>query len=263
MNKSEPKYRKALNTDQLEVLVLLSKFRFGSNTLIADYFGKKDRSFVFKRLKILEDQGLIGKRFDSSYRIKGKPAAYYLKPDGARLLQDKLSADIKIKNLYKEATVSEEFVGHSLSLLKVYLELRRAYSDNLKFFAKNELAEYDYFPDPLPDAYIRLKTSQGEKQFFLELFHSYQPYYYKKRARFYMNYADEELWEGSDDLPIVLFVCDSTALRMRAYKQIAKINHDEGLTIALTDEVSFISGTGGLWELLDKPGEFKHLEAIS
>jgi len=73
MNKPESKHRRKLNDEQIEVLELLYKFRFGSNDLIAQYFGKKNRSFVFKRLSILLEQGLIGKRFDSSYRIKGKP----------------------------------------------------------------------------------------------------------------------------------------------------------------------------------------------
>ncbi len=79
--------RRKLNEGQLEVLDLLYKFRFGSNDLFALHFGKKDRSFVFKRMNILLEQGLLGKRFDSSYRIQGKPAAYYLAPDGARMLQ--------------------------------------------------------------------------------------------------------------------------------------------------------------------------------
>ena len=87
MNETVSKHRKKLNAEQLEVLELLHKFRFGSNNLFAQYFDKKDRSFVFKRLSILLEQGLIGKRFEPSYRLQGKPAAYYLTPTGARMLE--------------------------------------------------------------------------------------------------------------------------------------------------------------------------------
>ena len=121
----EQKHRKKLNAEQLEVLELLYKFRFGSNDLIAQYFGKKDRSFVFKRLSILLEQGLIGKRFDSSYRIQGKPAAYYLCPAGARKLQERNpDRPINIKAIYKDKTVSEQFIEHCFGVLQLYLQLK-------------------------------------------------------------------------------------------------------------------------------------------
>ena len=68
MDMSSPtsKYRWPLNDDQLETLELLYKFRYGSSDLIAQYFNKPNGNFVYKRLKILQDQGFIGKRFGTS-----------------------------------------------------------------------------------------------------------------------------------------------------------------------------------------------------
>src|SRR3981081_4633049 len=142
---NEPvKRRRKLNTKQLEVLELLYKFRFGSNDLFAEYFGKKDRSFVFNRLSILHERGLIGKRFEPSYRLQGKPAAYYLLPEGARMLKQYRGADdtdeVNIKGLYKDATVSEGFMGHCFSMFALYNQLTTQYGDDLDFLSKSDQA---------------------------------------------------------------------------------------------------------------------------
>jgi hypothetical protein len=225
MDKSEQKHRKKLNAEQLEVLELLYKFRFGSNDLIAQYFGKKDRSFVFKRLSILLEQGLIGKRFDSSYRIQGKPAAYYLTPAGARVLQGQHEEAINIKAIYKDKTVSDQFVRHSLDLLVVYNQLKAQYGDRFKFFTRANLnrEQFDYFPQPLPDAYIRLRLGGEEKQFFLDMFYDDQPFFAAARKiKRHVEYAESGEWdETGTNLPAALIVCESVGLQKRLLKRIA------------------------------------------
>jgi hypothetical protein len=227
---TEPKRRRKLNAEQLEVLMLLYKFRFGSNDLIAQYFGKKDRSFVFNRLKILQEQGLIGKRFDSSYRIKGKPAAYYLLPDGARLLQQaKPDKQINIKAIYKDKTVSEEFVGYCLSLFAIYIQLKAKHGDNLRFVTKPQLANYDYFEDFMPSAYIHLEVKRTEKEYFLEYLQSSQPFFAAiRKIKQYINYFDSGEWEAGTggDFPKVLLVCDGPSLKKRLVKKQDKILED-------------------------------------
>ncbi|HEU5187173.1 MAG TPA: replication-relaxation family protein [Candidatus Saccharimonadales bacterium] len=231
MDKSEQKHRKKLNTQQLEVLELLYKFRFGSNDLIAQYFGKKDRSFVFKRLSILLDQRLIGKRFDSSYRIKGKPAAYYLLPAGARALQEnRLDRPINIKAIYKDKTVSEDFVNYCFEVFSLYCQLKRTYGDSLKFIAKSQLANrYDYFEDFVPSVYVRLDVDGSEKHFFLEYLQNSKPFFtILRRLKQYIEYADSGEWEAgtNSDFPNVLLVCDSPSLQKRLLKKASSILED-------------------------------------
>ncbi|HJQ08922.1 MAG TPA: hypothetical protein VJ836_05580 [Candidatus Saccharimonadales bacterium] len=69
-HKPEPKYRKKLNQEQIAVLQLLYRFRFASNEQIAKHQEKKSNKFIQKRLKILEDQALIAKRYDKSTSLK-------------------------------------------------------------------------------------------------------------------------------------------------------------------------------------------------
>lgn len=258
MDKSEPKHRKKLNASQLEVLYLLYKFRFGSNDLFAQYFGKKDRSFVYKRLAILLDQELIGKRFESSYRIKGKPAAYYLEPEGARRLQEAKNIEINIKSLYKDKTVSEQFIRYRMELFAIYNQLRSQYGDALKFFTATELnkEEFDYFPHPLPDAYIRLKAGHKNKQFFLDVFHDDQPYFVAVRKILqYIKYDEDAEWSVTDtNLPTILALCESPSLAKRVQKRMAKALNDswsDKLGFAVTTKAALLSGEPAAWHRVD------------
>lgn len=232
MNKTETKHRRKLNDEQLEVLELLNKFRFGSNDLIAQYFGKKDRSFVFKRLKILLEQELIGKRFDSSYRIQGKPAAYYLTSKGARILQDRREPDekdeINLKAIYKNKALSEQFIRHCLDIFMFYNQLMEQYGQKLKFFTKADIYQYSYFPQPLPDAYMRLKTKKGEIQFLLELYDDSQPFFTAiRRIKQYIDYREEGEWAITEtDFPKILFVCESSSTQKRLIKRMVKALDD-------------------------------------
>jgi len=240
MDKLISKHRKKLNTEQIEVLGLLYKFRFGSNDLIARHFGKKDRSFVFKRLKILQEQGLIGKRFDSSYRIQGKPVAYYLLPAGARALQEhRTDTVVNIKAIYKDKTVSEEFIEYCLSIFGIYTQLKTRYGDSLCFFTKNQLTKYDYFSDFTPSVYIRLNTNGPEKDYFLEYLQSSKPFLTSmRRIKQYIDYSDGGEWEAgtNSEFPEVLLVCDKLALQNRLLKKSATVRAgaDDDLKIYVT-----------------------------
>lgn len=272
MDKSEQKHRKKLNAEQLEVLELLYKFRFGSNDLIAQYFGKKDRSFVFKRLSILLEQGLIGKRFDSSYRIQGKPAAYYLTPSGARALQKRREPGkpaINIKAIYKDKTVKDDFVRQCLDIFAVYNHLRAKHGDRLKFFTRANLnyEHFDYFPKPLPDAYMRLRTGEEEKQYFLNFYYDNQPFFKAvKRIQAHVEYAESGDWdETGTDLPTLLNVCESASLYKRIQKKVPKLIDDtwnEDTKSAITTKSELFSDSTAIWQSGEPEQPDKKLEEL-
>lgn len=256
MDKVEPKHRRKLNAEQLEVLELLRKFRFGSNDLFAQYFGKKDRSFVHKRLTILLEQGMIGKRFDSSYRIQGKPAAYYLTPTGARALQKQ----VNIKAIYKDKSVKDDFVRHSMDVFALYNWLKLQHGDRLKFFTKADLnqEQFGYFPQPLPDAYIRFRLGGEERQFFLDFYYDSQPFFTAvRRLKKYMEYAEGGEWEATGtSLPKLLAVCESEVLQKRLQKRSARSFTEyagDDLIFALTTKPELKSGETTIWQLAISP----------
>lgn len=261
-----PKHRK-LNEQQLDVLKLLHKFRFGTNDLFAQYFGKADRSFAYKRLKILHEQGLVGKRFDSSYRLQGKPAAYYLTPDGARRLQEARGIQISIKSIYKDKTVSEQFVERSLELFAIRNRLRSEHGNDLLFFTRANMnrEEYDYFPRPLPDAYIRLKES--DKHFFLDIFHDGEPSFVaKRRMKQYIKYDEDGDWAVTETaLPRVLVVCESQNLANRVQKYMTRALDDawdNEVLFAFTAKADLTGTEFAVWQRADESDEKLALQDI-
>lgn len=262
-----PKHRK-LNKQQLDVLKLLHKFRFGTNDLFAQYFGKADRSFAYKRLKILHEQGLVGKRFDSSYRLLGRPAAYYLTPDGARMLQEARGVQISIKSIYKDKTVSEQFVERSLELFAIRNQLHSDHGDDLLFFTRADMnrEEYDYFPRPLPDAYIRLRESG--KHFFLDIFHDGEPSFVsKRRIKQYIKYDEDGDWAITETgLPKVLVVCESSSLEKRVQKYALKALDDtwadSEVSFALVTKTELMSEELSVWQRADESNERLTLQNI-
>lgn len=268
MNKLVTKHRKKLNAEQVEVLDLLYKFRFGSNDLFAQYFGKKDRSFVFKRLSILLEQGLIGKRFDSSYRLRGKPAAYYLTPDGVRALQaHKPERIINVKAIYRDKTVSEDFADACLKVFSIYCRLKAEYGESLKFITNVQLSNYDYLSDFTPRAYIRLTIDGEEKDFFLEYWQTAKPFFtFLRRLKQYSDYYDAGEWEEGtgSDFPSVLLICDTSSLQKRLLKKSGGVLEDAGddlkFYIATEDEVK--QGKAALWTDLSDQEELFTLNQI-
>lgn len=264
-NTSEPKYRKKLNQEQLAVLNLLYTFRFASNEHIARYSGKKNAKHVQKRLKILEDQEYIAKRYDKSYKLKGKPAAYYLLPKGARALiaagDSNPDEPINVKRIYKDKDVSEGFIQHCLNLLNIFLTLDTAYGDRLDFFTKSDLSyeQYEYYPQPLPDAHIRLKTSSDTREFFLDIFEDSQPFFVLiRRIKKYLEYSSSGEWNG-DDVPTILMVVENKSVHKRLRKRIAKELRDSyeeiSFATARLDYLLNADNKGKVWLPIDEDGD--------
>jgi protein involved in plasmid replication-relaxation len=271
MNESV-KHRRKLNTEQLEVLELLYKFRFSSNDLIAQYFGKKDRSFVFKRLAILLEQGLIGKRFEPNYRLAGKSAAYYLTPTGARVLQERRGQDepeVNVKVIYKDKTVKDDFVRQCLDIFAAYNRLRAQFGDRLKFFTRANLnhESFDYFPQPLPDAYFRVRLGGDEKQYFLDFYYDNQPFFAAaKKIKKYVDYAEGSAWDDTGTpLPVILVICESPGLQKRLQKRIASTTNgswSDELIFATTTKVELFGAGATIWQSAADPDTTVPLQAI-
>ena len=259
---------RSLNPAQIEVLELLHKFKFASADLIAQHFRKSSGVFVYKRLQILVDQGYVIKRFDKSYKIQGKPASYCLSPAGGRLLNERegTSELINIKALYKNKTLTEAYVTHCMEIFSIYLRLRTIYADSLRFFTKNELTKYDYFPEPLPDAYFRLSTESDTKQFFIIVCSASQPFFtYTRRLKRLLAYVDDEEWSVTEtELPATLLICETYALQKRLQKQATKIfeNAEEDITLALTNKAILFNGDVPVWQLASDPESMVGLEVL-
>ena len=159
-------------------------------------------------------QGYIGRNFEPSYFATRRPASYFLAPDGVRALRAITAQQYHpavLKSVHKDATASQRFIAHSFKVFELYLRLTDIYGPNLKFFTKSQLRSYHYFPQPLPDAYVRLTNGAGERHYFIELVAGYEPFLAQvSRVKRFIKYDEAGDWEAATgtELPQTLLLCD-------------------------------------------------------
>lgn len=255
---------KRLNSKQISTLRFIYQFRFVSSKQIARYNNESNVRLVQKQLKTLADQKLIARQYDKTYRLRGKPAAYYLLPQGARILKSEHDQDptepIDLKRIYREKNISEQFIEHCSHIVDIYLELSRLFpKNNLVYRQKSTLnyEKYDYFPHPLPDAYIRIKRAETLKRFFLDIFEEHTPYFViVRRIKRYIEYKDDGEWDDTGiPFPSILLICASHSTQKRINKRILRElrdSYEEMFFITSTiPEVLMLSHTDKIWHLID------------
>lgn len=228
-------HRKTINDGQATVLELLYKFRFGSSDLIAEYFGKPSGVYLYKRLNILVQRGLVGKRYDSSYRLRGLPAAYYLRPDGYKFIQEMYGESLSRTALaYKSLNVSEDYVQHCLQIFAVYNVFKKQFGDKVKFFTKNDMEELE-LPNAKPDAYLLLNDS---KPFLLDICLSPQQFTAERfKLRSYSSWIDQNEYDADFVVPTILAVCKPATI-----KQLQSIFNEGELKVAYITMSALLDG---------------------
>ncbi|HSX06303.1 MAG TPA: replication-relaxation family protein [Candidatus Saccharimonadia bacterium] len=226
MNKSEPRYRRPLTTEQVEILELLYKFRFATVVVLKEYFaGTNPGMDVFRRLARLEAQGFIGKRHLQDYQLLHKPVIYYLLPAGARKIAEYRDEDdvdsINVKSIYRDGTVREQFIMHSLTIFKLFNHLTVRYGEVLGFFSKADQASFENFPRQKPDAYITLQTKSGVRRFFLDFLDAaHSLIEASRKSEQYLNYHSSRNWAAIDsEFPKVIFICGSDDIAEKVQKR--------------------------------------------
>jgi hypothetical protein len=228
---TKPKYRRPLNNSQLNILKLLYKFRFADTELVTKYNGVSDRRIVYSRLNILFEQGYIGRHYDNTYRIDRKKAVYFLLPKGMKVLKELPDFNAAIINsIYKDKIATEQFRARCLNLFTVCCSLKTIYGEKIKFFTKSDLINFDYFPETLPDAYIKLELANGStsNHFFLDYYDLARPFYiHRRKIDTYIKYDEEGDWNVTKtELPLFLSVCENPTLLRRTAKYMAQAVDD-------------------------------------
>jgi hypothetical protein len=222
-----------LSQNQLDVLLLLYKFRFATSNLLTQKLKLQHRNSINSRLQILEDQEYIGRRYDKSYKLMNKPASYFMLPKGFAALRsmDGIS-NTTLKNMYKDAQATDGFVERNLTIFGIYNKLETIFGQRFDMFSKSELTGMEDMPEKLPDGLIRLKTSASprakEHNFFLYYAEERQPLFaISNIITKQLEYGDSEDW---NDLfgkpPAVILVCDSFTLERRLHRQAGRVEDE-------------------------------------
>ena len=213
----DSKYRKSISKSQLRLLLVIFKFRFVSSEHIGSWF-KKDKSTIYERLFVLVQQGYVRKDYDSTYRLRLRPAVYSLTTKGIKYLRDsdiKLS-ELALRNMYKNSSANLQLVDHSLNVFKLCILLKKQYLDTFELFTRSELSAYDHFIRPLPDLYLRRVSKRSTKPSYqLEIIKAgIYTWIIRKRFQAHQDFY-EESGPWKDNYPNLLFVCGNANTEKR------------------------------------------------
>jgi len=244
-----------LNQNQLDVLLLLYKFRFATSNLLTQKLKLQHRNSINSRLQILKDQQYIGRKYDKSYKLMNKPASYFMLPNGFAVLRgmDGISNNV-LKNMYKDASATDAFTERSLVIFAIYNKLESIFGQRFDMFSKSELNGMEGMPAMLPDGLIRLKTSDSPHA--RERYHSL--YYVEEKQPLFaissiitkqIEYGDSEDWqELFGKPPAVIIICDSPALERRLHRQAGRVEDEaakgQKFYTTTTTEIMILSKPG-------------------
>ncbi len=255
------KYHRPLSSEQLAVLHWLYKSRFSTSKQIAKHLLKSNHKGIQNKLQILEEQGYIGKHYDKSYKLAGRAAEYFLTPKGARQLPADSINEWALKSLYKNKTVSPEFITHCLNVADIALQLQVIYGDKLGIFTRSHMAAYDYFPSWSPDLFLNLKVGNTRRRYFLDVLDDTKPFFVGvRKVRNYINYAADGDWphDEAGDLPTVLTICNDEQTQKKLNKQILyALDDTDDITFATTtqEQLGAAAATSKPWHKITEDGE--------
>jgi len=261
----------ALNGKQYELLKFIAKYRFVTVAQVQKQFGLKSRPSVNLKLSVLVRSGHVGMKYDKSWRLIGKPAAFYLTPQGLRVLQRQLPyiTDSIIRNAYGDKSASESLIQQSGELFEQAQSLTRLYP-NIKALTARQLGDFDYFPKPLPDLYIAHAPDEETYRFFLYHFRDTKRYDIAVRSQVarLIAYREADTYsESENEFPIVLFVCDTAAIEKLAQRTVRNaLNKSyESILVYTTSRQALISQRSTdqpIWSSIDDPDTLITFEDI-
>lgn len=255
---SEVKDQK-LTGQQQRVLKLLFKFRFISAGLLADVMGIR-REGVYQVLEQLVGKSLVTKVYEEAWRIDRKPAYYYLNKTGVTAVRKLM--DVKesvVHTLYKNADMADDFVDHSLKLVKCYAAIKKYLPEGSDIFTKTEINRFSQFPKTRPDMYVR--TPDGNEAMIVVV--DDKPLYIvRKRLDEILEHSEDEGWDGN--YPYVCFILrnpsDKYSFLYTTEKKLEGMGLEEDeLTVLAASISAFDKLPAAPWSTPYKPKEQRQL----
>ena len=260
---SKVKYRRPLNSQQLKTLHLLYWYRFCTSKQLARSLGKSSHKAIQDKLQTLEAQGFIGKRYNTSYKLAGRPAEYYITPKGARALEKAKPGTTNqwaTKSLYKNRTVSRNFLAHCIAVTETSQSLRAIYGDGSKLrrLSKSYMAEFSYYPKWTPDLHLEV-PAKGEtpaRHYFLDIWDGTKPFFVSvRKTRNYVNFKDSgdkdgNEWQEDETFPAILAICEDERAQKKLNRQMRRILDEQW-----DDELIFATTTIEKLQQVTKPTE--------
>jgi len=249
---------------QLEILLLLYRFRFLNRTHIQKFLNHKDPRRINTWLKNLTERNITGRKYSRKLLDNTKPAIYHLATKSRRILLSQPNVNEKLLNrVYREKTRSEKLIRHCLLVADIYFFLKKEARVNkniLHFYTKTDLSKHYYLPYSRPDVYIAIKSNHKTKRYFLEIIDEDTPrFVLRSKISQYIEYFQEKTWQKRTNHPnpTMLFVCPDENIKTFLHKHIAQVLEEEA-----EEEIDFYLTTkeilgsnqpeNGIWEKVEE-----------
>ena len=172
-------------------------------------------------IKILHRRKLLDRRYDKKDKLAGRGAQYYLTTKGIKELKQVMDLNDGVaRSFYKNKSVSDAFVEHSLAIFKAYLAIRNQYPEQFTILTKTESADYDQFPEPKPDLFLQSDAAS----YFLYLYTDTQLFVIQKHIKQTIEHENEGEWPGS--FPSVLIACPNPRIEHKLQKHLEPLLED-------------------------------------
>jgi len=254
---SKVKYRRPLNDQQVTVLHSLYWYRFCTSKQLAVSLKKDNHKSIQNKLQILEDQGLISKRYDKSYKLQGRQAEYFITPKGARALEKAkphTTNSLTSKSLYKNKTVSDDFIKHCVAIRNTAIRLIAIYGEQeakkLQPITKTYMVLFSDYPTWAPDLSLQYHPTKSTTQhYFLDIWDGTKPFFVSvRKIQNYVKFKEEGEWIEDTPFPPIVAICEDKRAQTKLNRQMKRILSD-----AWDDELIFATTTKQLLNEATKP----------
>jgi len=246
---------------QLNILLLLYRFRFLNRIQIQKLLNHKDPRRINTWLKDLTTRNIIGRKYSTKLLANTKPAIYHLATKSRAILLTQSDINEKLlKRVYREKTRSDKLINHCLLVADLYFLLDKQAQTNktkLHFYTKTDLVSHYYLPYKRPDAYIAIESKRQTKRYFLEIIDEGTPrFMIRSKINQYIEYFQANTWQNRTDHPnpTMLFVCPEELTKIFLNKYILQMQEEEpeiDLEFFLTTQNQINSNQADLWERVE------------
>ena len=238
---------------QLELLILLYRFRFLNRSQLQTLLKHKDTKRINTWLKDLTNKKILGRHYSTKLKENTKPAIYYLMTKSKALLINQPGVDEKLlRRAYREKIRSQKLIGHCLLLADFYLDLIKfSIDEKVHFFSKTDLSTHNYLPFNRPDAYIAREKDATIKRYFLEIIDEGTPrFMLRRKIEQYVEYCNANIWQErtGHTFPTILFLCPNDMIKDFLCKHLAQVMEEEAQAkidfyLSTTDPIQWASAS--------------------
>jgi hypothetical protein len=221
--------RPKLRPRQLEILILLYRFRYLNRAQIQKMLLHKNHRSVIAWLKDLVNQGYIDCEYDK--KLAALPSVYSLNIIGRNYLKD--DPQIKIgamKWIWRKEKLSSFFKEHCLFMADIYIELwaRTNYDEYfaINFYTKVDMFQWHKVKPPADASYSMRDENNKLKEYFLEVFEDLPSIYIRRRISQYFAFH-EDYYHPKRPFPAILFILPNNKLKGHAYYYVVKKHYGE------------------------------------